>query len=133
MFRLIATIIGVMFSLAAYADTYSLNYGCTDPLAPGVQGDGSWYSPVYDFQYRIAGGTPVDVADQPTCALAVAAVTASPGDDIEVRALARNVYENCSDPECTGPWNTWLAASAPYAATHLTNPVSGTSLVIIHQ
>jgi hypothetical protein len=131
--RLIAIIISAMFSLAAYADTYNLTAGCTDPLMAGQQPDGSWYAPVYDWEWRVNGGTSTAVSDQPSCALAVAGMTAAPADTIEVRAAPRNTYDGCADPECTGPWTAWLAASAPYAATHLADPVTGMSLVIIRQ
>ncbi|HRD65718.1 MAG TPA: hypothetical protein PKY50_06135 [Candidatus Competibacter sp.] len=103
-----------VLSAPALADTYQVTFGWTDPTAY-LPTD----APVYEAKYRVNGGAETAITGLATPGGSVA-VTANPGQTIEVAAQACNL-DLCS------PWTAWVAATASHPATQ---PAGQNSLTI---
>ena len=111
----------VIASVPALADSYTLTASCTDPTTPDPG-----YTPVYNFEYRVNGGTSTPVNNQATCAMS-ASVTAAAADTIDVRAQAYN-----TQGPIAGAWSNWVSATAPYQAV-TPGQITTLTITVVHQ
>ena len=88
----------------AFADTYQVTFGWTDPTTY-IPSD----APLYEAKYRIGGGTETTIPALTTPGGSVT-VSATPGQPIDVAARA------CNKGLCS-TWTGWVTATAPHPAT----------------
>ena len=105
-----------LLSGAAWADTYQLTWGWTDPTTY-LPSD----APTYEARYRVSAGAIVPLPATATPA-GTASVTSAPGAPIEVSA--RNV-----NGALVSAWSSWVTATAPYPATQPGEPTGLTITV----
>ena len=117
--NLLALSAAVLFSTSAFADTYQLTFGWTDPTTyqPGEV-------PVYSAKYRVAGGAETVLPPLATPGGSTV-VTATPGDAIDVAARA------CNQTLCSA-WTQWVTATAQHPPTTPATQ-TGLSITIIRQ
>lgn len=102
--KIIAALALAALSAPAFADSYQVTFGWTDPTSY-LPSD----APIYSAKYRVAGGAETTVTGLATPG-GLATVTATPGQTIEVAAQA------CNRALCS-PWSAWVTATAPHPAT----------------
>lgn len=107
----------LIFSTSAFADTYQVTFGWTDPTTY-IPSD----APVYEAKYRIAGGAETVIPGLATPGGSVS-VTANPGQTIEVAA------RNCNLALCS-EWSAWVTATAQHPATQPDVPTNLTITVV---
>jgi hypothetical protein len=117
MYRFTGFLLLALASGAAFADTYQVTFGWTDPT-PYIPSD----APTYEARYRVAGGT-ASVLPVLSTPGGSAVVTAAPGAPIDVSGRA------CNLGLCSA-WTGWATATAPYPATQPL-PQSGFSITVI--
>jgi hypothetical protein len=112
--KLICALFSILVAGNAFADTYQVTFGWTDPTSYLPSDE-----PAYEAKYRVAGGAEVVIPDLVTPG-GSATVVANPGDQIEVAAQA------CNLGLCSG-WTPWVSAAASYPPTQ---PGTQTGLTI---
>lgn len=116
--RIVAFLLAIG-SVPAFADTYQVNFGWTDPTTY-IPSD----APRYEAKYRIAGGNEVVLPSLSTPG-GSATITASPGQPIDISA------RNCNFTLCSA-WTGWVTATAPYPPTQPQSP-TGLTITITRQ
>ena len=111
----------MLVSSVAMADTYQLNYGWTAPA--WIPSD----TPSYGMRYKLAGGTPVILADSTTPGGSLTLAMA-PGTMVEV--CPQNKNGTLVMPTCEQPGDWIAVGAAPYPPTMPPQP-SGFSATII--
>jgi hypothetical protein len=101
----------------AWADTYQVTYGWTDPTTY-IPSD----APTYEARYRINGGAETLRPATPTPGGSFTA-TATPGQTIELAA------RTCNLGLCSA-WTGWVTATAQHPATQPSLPTSLTITVV---
>ncbi len=112
--KIIAALALAALSAPAFADTYQVTFGWSDPTTylPAE-------TPVYSAKYRVAGGAETVIPGLATPG-GSATVTATPGQPIELSGQA------CSGALCS-PWMAWVTATAPHQPT---TPADQTGMTI---
>ncbi len=106
LFSALAAVTLFLAAANVFAANYSVTATWTDPT---VVQPGYTYTPNYDVEHRVNGGTATAVGGLGSTTWA-GAITANPGDTIEVRVRALNI---APDPDLIGVWSAWANAIAP--------------------
>lgn len=102
--RLLVGLALVLLAPFAWADTYQVSFGWTDPTTY-LPSD----TPTYEAKYRVAAGTETVLPSLATPGGSTT-VTAAPGQPIEMSVRAIN-------QGLTSAWTAWVTATAPYPVT----------------
>jgi len=106
---LFAALAAATFAMAA-TDILAANYSVTATWTdPTVVQPGYTYTPSYNVEHRVNGGTATPVSGLGSTTWA-GTIAANPGDTIEVRVRALNI---APDPDLIGVWSAWANAIAP--------------------
>jgi len=103
--------------IIAFADTYSGDVTWQDNTPQSAQ-----YTPSYNVEWRINGGTATAVSDLPAHAYNWSFST-NPGDTVEVRVQNKNTQGPSS------AWSPWVQALAPIPPTVPIDP-AGVSFTV---
>ena len=116
--RLLLAIL-LLLPILAFADTYQITAGWTDPTPPGTA-----YTPLYDVEYKVAAGAAIPVNDLPSPSYSNT-VTATPGQTIEIRVRNKN-----SQGGLVSAWSVWAVATAQAQPTQPLDPTAITFTVV---